>query len=153
MLKISASIEILKLNKVPNLNNALTKEFWMALGECKSLRVLDLSQSGDLSGKIRDLGSSVAFNAKKKSSLAFLNLTGTINNQNTLTNLYWGMCISEYDEEQWYGDPNKLAKMIAGNYTKVYYNNLRALQLDSCANLNPSFVLAHHNKLVNKKDP
>ncbi len=153
MLKISASIEILKLNKVPCLNNALTREFWVALGECKSLRVLDLSNSGDLSSKIRDLGSSVAFNAKKKGTLSFLNLTGTISNQATFNNLYWGMCVSEYDEEQWYGDPNKLAKMIAGNYTKVYYNNLRALQLDFCGNLNPSFVLSHHNKLVNKKDP
>lgn len=153
MLKISASIEILKLNKVPNLNTALTKEFWVALGECKSLRVLDLSESGDLSAKIRDLGSSVAFNAKKKGSLAFLNLTGTINNQNTITTLYNGMCVSEYDEEQWYGDPNKLAKMIAGNYNKIFYNNLRALQLDFCANLNPSFVLTHYNKLVNKTEP
>jgi Ran GTPase-activating protein (RanGAP) involved in mRNA processing and transport len=153
MLKISASIEILKLNKVPNLNNALTKEFWMALGECKSLRVLDLSNSGDLSNKIKDLGSSVAFNAKKKGSLSFLNLTGTISNQVALTNLYWGMCVSEYDEEQWYGDPNKVAKMIAGNYNKVFYNNLCALQLNVCGNLNPAFVLSHYNKLVNKKEP
>lgn len=43
--------------------------------------------------------------------------------------------------------------MIAGNYNKVFYNNLRALQLDRCANLNPNFVLSHHNKLVNKKEP
>ncbi len=63
------------------------------------------------------------------------------------------MRVSEYDEEQWYGDPNKLAKMIAGNYNKVFYNNLRALQLDYCANLNPSFALANYNKLLNKKEP
>ena len=61
------------------------------------------------------------------------------------------MRISEYDEEQWYGDPNKLAKMIAGNYNKIFYNNLKALQLDFCSNLNPNFVLSHYNKLVNKK--
>lgn len=97
------------------------------------------------------MGSAVAFNAKRKGILSFVNLTGTISNTTTITNLYWGMNISEYDEEQWYGDPNKLAKMIAGNYPKVYYNNLKALQLDSSTNLNPSFVLSHYNKLVNKK--
>lgn len=44
--------------------------------------------------------------------------------------------------------------MIASNYKKVYYNNLKALQLDSCSNLNPSnFNLAHYNKLVTKNDP
>jgi hypothetical protein len=32
MLKISSSIEILKLNNIFGLNNALTKEFWVALG-------------------------------------------------------------------------------------------------------------------------
>lgn len=61
--------------------------------------------------------------------------------------------ISEYDEEQWYGDPNKLAKMIATNYTKEFYNNLKALQLNNCNNLNPSFSLQHYNKLVNKVEP
>lgn len=40
------------------------------------------------------------------------------------------MKISEYDEEKIYGDPNKASKMIASNYEKVYYNNLKTLQLD-----------------------
>lgn len=44
--------------------------------------------------------------------------------------------------------------MIASNYKKVYFNNLKALQLDCCTNLNPSnFTLAHYNKIVEKKDP
>lgn len=144
LLKISTSIEVLKLNNVNGLNTVIHKDFWTALGDCKSLRVLDISKSGDLSSKIRDLGTAVAFNAKRKGSLAYLNLTGTISNSATINNLYWGMNISEYDEEQWYGDPNKLAKMIAGNYQKAFYNNLKALQLDNCSNLNPSFVLAHY---------
>lgn len=63
------------------------------------------------------------------------------------------MNVSEWDEENLYGDPNKLAKMIASNYKKVYFNNLKALQLDNCAMLNPTFTLAHFNKLVEKKDP
>ena len=80
--------------------------------------MLDLSGSGDLSHKVRDMGSAVAFNAKRKGSLSYLNMTGTLAHTNSVNNFYWGMNISEYDEEQWYGDPNKVAKMIAGNYKK-----------------------------------
>ena len=80
-------------------------------------------------------------------------MTGCLNGTACVNNLYWGMNISEYDEEQLYGDPNKVAKMIASNYKKEYFNNLKALQFDRCSNLNPNFVLSHHNKLVEKKDP
>jgi len=43
--------------------------------------------------------------------------------------------------------------MIAVNYPKSYYNNLKALQLDTCSNLNPSFALSNYEKLVNKTEP
>jgi hypothetical protein len=43
--------------------------------------------------------------------------------------------------------------MISSNYPKKYYNNLKALQLDLCYSLNPSFNLSNHNKLTNKEDP
>ena len=95
----------------------------------------------------------IAFNAKRKGVLQFLNIIGTINNATTIDSLYKGMKISEYDEEQWYGDPNKLAKMIATNYKKHFYNNLKALQLNYCTNLNPNFSLINYNKLVNKTEP
>ena len=88
------------------------------MGDCKSLRVLDLSKSGDLSSKVRELGSSIAFNAKRKGVLSFVDMTGTISNNSSINTLYNGMNVSEYEEEQWYGDPNKVAKMIASNYKK-----------------------------------
>ena len=106
-----------------------------------------------MSSKAKDIGSAVAFNSKRKGCLTHLNLTGSFSNTNTLDNLYNGMNISEYDEEQWYGDPNKLAKMIATNYKKEFFNNLTALQLNFSNNLNPGFSLAHYNKLVNKVEP
>jgi hypothetical protein len=43
--------------------------------------------------------------------------------------------------------------MIAVNYPKTYYNNLKALQFDNCSNLNPPFVLSNYEKLVNKTEP
>ena len=63
------------------------------------------------------------------------------------------MCISEYDEEKIYGDPNKANKMIPSNYEKVYYNNLKAFEFNHCTNLNPTFNLTHFNKIITKKDP
>lgn len=106
-----------------------------------------------MSAKAKDVGSSVAFNAKRKGVLTHFNLTGTLSNNATINTLYSGMNISEYDEEQWYGDPNKLAKMISTNYKKEFFNNLRALQLNYGNNLNPNFSLVHYNKLVNKAEP
>ena len=99
------------------------------------------------------MGMAVAFNARRKGSLEFANLIGTLRNPVSIVSFYQGMNISEYDEEQWYGDPNKLSKMIASNYKKQFYNNLKALQLDFSSNLNPTFNLANYNKLVNKVEP
>lgn len=69
LLKISASIEVLKINAIGGLNNYLSKDFWTALGECKSIRVLDVSLSGDLTAKVKEIGNAIAFNAKKKGTL------------------------------------------------------------------------------------
>lgn len=43
--------------------------------------------------------------------------------------------------------------MIASNYKSVYYNNLKALQLDKCTNFISTFNLSHFNKLITKEDP
>jgi hypothetical protein len=51
LLKISSSIEVIKASHFANLNPSLAKDFWVSLGECRSLRVLDLARSGELSGK------------------------------------------------------------------------------------------------------
>lgn len=153
LLKISASIEILKASSISNLNTSLSKDFWIGLGECRSLRVLDIDRSGNLSAKGDQIGKAIAFNAKKKGALEYINITGCLSGQNSINSLYRGMLISEYDQENLYGDPNKVQKMIEQNFKKAFYNNLKALQLDYCSNLNPNFNLAHYNKLLVKKDP
>lgn len=100
-------MEVLLANNVRNLNPSLIDQFWISLGECKSLRVLDLSYSGNISPKVVNLGNSIAFNAKKKGALEYIDLTGNLNSAVSLNNLYSGMCISEYDEEKIYGDASK----------------------------------------------
>lgn len=44
------------------------------------------------------MGAAVAFNAKRKGVLSYLNLTGTFSSTNTINNFYLGMNVSEYDE-------------------------------------------------------
>lgn len=95
----------------------------------------------------------IAFNAKKKGNLEYINLAGCLSHESHVSNLYSAMKISEYDEESWYGDPGKVAKMIATNYPKTFYNNLKALQFQNNANLNPSFNLAYYNKHTTKNVP
>lgn len=153
MLKITTSVEVVLARNVANLNPNLVEQFWVSLGECRSLRVLDLAFSGDISSKTINMGNAIAFNAKKKGALEYVDLTSCITNVNSISNLYQGMCISEYDEERIYGDPTKASKMISSNYKKEYFNNLRALHLNRCGNLNPSFNLAYWNKLNYKEDP
>ena len=118
MLKITNSVEVVIARNVKNLNANLVEQFWVSLGECRSLRVLDLSYSGDISSKAVNLGNAIAFNAKKKGVLEYIDLTNCVNNVNSISTLYDGMCISEYDEERIYGDPTKASKMISSNYKK-----------------------------------
>ena len=69
MLKITTSIQVLLARNIINLNPSLVDQFWISLGECRSLRVLDLSYSGDISSKATNMGNAIAFNAKKKGVL------------------------------------------------------------------------------------
>lgn len=83
---------------VGGLNPNLVEQFWISLGECRSLRVLDIAYSGDISSRSTNIGNAIAFNAKKKGVLEYIDFTNCITNISTLTSLHNGMWISEYDE-------------------------------------------------------
>ena len=154
LLKISGSIEVISASRIAALNNNLNKDFWITVGECRSIRVIDISKSGILQNtNVANMGTAIAFNAKKKGNLEYVNLSGCISAEAQISTLYNSMKISEYDEESWYGDPGKVAKMLANNYPKKFYNHLKALQLQENVNLNPSFSLVYYNKHTTKKTP
>lgn len=46
LLRITASLEVLNMKYILNMNQNLNKDFWVSLGEVKTLKVLDLSYSG-----------------------------------------------------------------------------------------------------------
>lgn len=82
-IKINSNLEYLLLNDIPKLHRALTLSFWTDLGQSISLIKLGISNkspTNSLSGKMNDLGRAIAFNAKKKGSLSFINISGSISN-------------------------------------------------------------------------
>jgi hypothetical protein len=123
MLRISASLEILDLSSLTNLNPALSKDFFSSLGEIKTLKFITFQNSG-IFNDTTNLGKSIAFNAKKKGSLELINFENCFNSIAQLSNLHTYMCISDHDEELWYGDLNKANKMSGKDFNKVYFNNL-----------------------------
>lgn len=94
MLSVTTTVEVVLARSVPNLNVNLVDKFWHSLGDCKSLRVLDLAYSGDISTKAKNLGNAIAFNAKRKGKLEYIDLTNCLGNANSIPPLYEGMCIS-----------------------------------------------------------
>ncbi len=59
--------------------------------------MFDISHSGVLDNSFSNIGLTIAFNAKKKGQLEYVNLAGCINNPTQLISIYNNMNISEYD--------------------------------------------------------
>lgn len=77
------------------LNENLTKDFFIGLGEIRSLRVINMDKSGVLNHTIAELlGKAIAFNAKRKGSLENVSLRGCMNFV-SVEALYQGMHVSE----------------------------------------------------------
>ena len=154
LLRISASLEVLLMNRFSNINAYLNKDFFVALGEVRTLKVLDISWAGSLNSTSADfLGKAIAFNARLKGSLEMINLEGGVVPGIHLVNtIYQSMHVSDYDHEAWYGDVNKLNKMQGKDFEKVYYNNLKVLQLKG-NNIPTSFNYANWKKQFNPQDP
>lgn len=146
LLKINTSLEYLDCSLISGLNPKLNEEFFIHLGEIKSLRILDLSNSGRISGIIANLGKSIAMNAKLGGSLEFVNFNGTFDSNYSLKQFYNYLKVSDYDKEIWYGDKNKANKMKGDDLKKYYYNNLKTLHLKNCYSLRSGFDLKTFEK-------
>jgi len=110
LIKISGSLENLILDNT-NINNFLSKEFFVALGENKTLHFLSIQvNSGTMAvAKLNDFGIAIGMNHKKNGSLKYVNMAGCISNAVAWSNFCSCMKISDYDHEMMYGD-KKIAK-------------------------------------------
>lgn len=143
LLRITGSLETLIINNSKDLNKNLIKEFFISLGEIKSLKHLDLSFSGEFTNAvITILGKAIAFNSKKKGSLKIVKIEGCIPTFNELNTLHNSMNISLADNEEWYGDAGKVSKMTGTDFQKVFFNSLEVLKFSKSPNLKSNFNLA-----------
>jgi len=82
-----------------------TKDFYIALGESKSLRFLNISEASRGSGiSSVDLGRAIGMNAYKKGALRILGLKNGLENVTQYEQFIAAMYISQYDHENMYGD-------------------------------------------------
>lgn len=154
LLRISASLEVLDLSYCGSLNINLPEQFFIALGEVRTLRKLDISNSGPLGDQgCINLGKAIAFNARKLGVLEYLNLDGgVISSYDRFKKFFEAMSVNEADHETWYGDANKVSKMSGQDFAKVYYNNLKNLQINK-SSMGSTFDYAKWKKGLNPIDP
>ena len=131
LVKISGSIEHLILNKSSCISG-LTKDFWKALGENKTIKSLHIDTtikySNDFANK---LGKAVAMNARKKGMLETLSCKDGFT-QSTLDSFISKLYISEQDHEYWYGDNNTATKMAGNDLEKEIHCNLTHFNIEGC---------------------
>mmetsp|Transcript_30468 Transcript_30468/g.27705 ORF Transcript_30468/g.27705 Transcript_30468/m.27705 type:complete len:238 (-) Transcript_30468:967-1680(-) len=137
-----------------SLNGNLPEQFFVALGEVRTLKSLDLSFSGTMNVTLAsNLGKAIAFNARKDNSLEYLNLDGgVIQSYYNFNQMFDNMNVCEADHERWYGDSAKVNKMSGKDFEKKYYNNLKNLQLNS-TNMASGFDYINWKKGFQPEDP
>ena len=108
LVKISGSLEKLIL-KNTNIFNFLAEDFFIALGENKTLSLLNLVNTRGTSATVGLLGKSCGMNKKKNGNLKYLSIENVLGSYYDLSNFFSSFKISDYSHEMWYGD-KKVAK-------------------------------------------
>lgn len=92
LLKINSSLELLDLSNVNGLNPKLTKDFFVHLGDIRTLRSVNFNNSGKFApNTLADFGKAIAFNAKREGVLEYVDLTSTLSSFDSLTTFYKSM--------------------------------------------------------------
>jgi len=113
LIKISGAIEVLNLMH-SEIAPYLTEEFFIALGENKTLKYLNMnSKSGvNNSTNISLLAKAVAMNAKRNGSLEALSIAGWFKNLSSFEGYFVkSLLVSDKDHELWYGDKKQAQEM------------------------------------------
>ena len=137
LLKISGSIQNLLLGGT-NILPKLTRDFFIALGESKTMETLNLDYDSSLQGRqntttlvLQMLGQAVAYNHYKNGSLKSISLQRGIwtGQFDTLLNNFY---ISDHDHEVTYGDSKVAKEMTKGQLEKKLQFGLEKLDLRNC---------------------
>ena len=113
LVKISGSLETLIL-KNTDINNQLKEEFFIALGENKTLHYLNLDSNTYTNQNVLNLlAKACAMNKKKNGNLRYLSLKTAFNAYTAFKQFLDSFKVSDHSQELWYGD-----KKIARDMTK-----------------------------------
>lgn len=150
LVKISGSLEFLNLNNC-GLFDGLTRDFYVALGENKTLKALLLDSTTRLNNNLTEFGKAAAFNIKKNGSLEILSAVGGFDATQFNTFLR-GMFVSEYDHEIWYGDKTAAAKFKGEQLEAKFLNPFKIIKLGK-NNFNLTDVISEIRKKTNPQWP
>ena len=101
LIKMNKSLEILVAYKLPKLNQELSDNFFVSLGENSKLKYLDIS-SNDNFKNINKLGMALAFNALKNGSLTYLDISKCNITSEGFKKFVQGLSVSEEEHYSWY---------------------------------------------------
>ena len=138
LLSITGSLETLNLSNT-YINSSLKEDFYKALGENKTLRVLMLDGSG--LNNVSNMGKAIALNHKKNGSLCIMSLQGALSGSGNARSFWDALWVSDYDHEVWYGDPVEAAKMFGNQRERKFQCGLTQVHFGNI-NLGSNFSLA-----------
>jgi NLR family CARD domain-containing protein 3 len=127
LIKISGSLEYLNLSYC-GLFDGLSNDFYVALGENKTLKALLIDSNTVFTQRRTEFGKACAFNKKKNGSLEILSAEGGFDAAN-FSEFLKGMKVSEYDHEIWYGDKTAAAKFSGEKLDSKFLNPWKIIKL------------------------
>jgi hypothetical protein len=150
LVKISGSLETLILHNT-QINNQLKEEFFIALGENKTLTHLNLNNVTFTNLSILQLlAKSCAMNKKKNGNLKYLSMVNAFQSYLNMKSFLEWFKVSDYDQEMWYGD-----KKIAKEMTKEQLEKKLEFGLEYI-NIGQSVLAGNgfkHKEIAKRKDP
>ena len=150
MVKISGSLETL-IMKNTDINNQLKDEFFVALGENKTLHYLNLDSAMNTNQNVLTLlAKSCAMNKKKNGNLKYLSVKSAFNSYNTCKAFLEAFRVSDYDHEMWYGDKKLAREMTKEQLEHKFHCGLVYLNMDNSYLNNNNFK---HKELSKRKNP
>lgn len=134
-----------------NINNFLKEEFFIALGENKTLNYLNIDNTSYMSTtNLIFLGKSSAMNFRKNGNLKYLSLANSVQNWAGLKSFFDSFQISDHSHEMWYGDKKVAKEMSKEQLENKFSFGLQYLNLGNCILTGNMFK---HKELSKRKDP
>jgi len=151
LLKISGAIESLNLAH-SGVFRYLTEDFYIALGENKTLNFINMDNSSTVSN-ITYLGKAIAMNAKRNGSLEAISVRSWFSNWTSFSSFLETMRVSDYDHELWYGDKKIAKEMTKGQLDKSFHCNIKYFNMEYSTILSNCFKLKTYQKKTNPEWP